>query len=114
MPFFLDTNRKVNMHGASLINTHPDVIKSKKKGVFQKVNVTSVDVARLIRQYSKDDIIVVKMDIEGAEYELVIDWVKKDALAYIDQFACEFHGGFSKLWGKDVGPGFQSIIQFYG
>ena len=38
-----------------------------------------------------DDVIVVKIDIEGAEYDLLIDFIKKNALKLIDYIAVEFH-----------------------
>ena len=49
------------------------------------------DIAGMIKKYSLDDYIVVKMDIEGAEYDLVLDFLKKDVLKYIDTVAIELH-----------------------
>ena len=49
--------------GSSLNTKHPDVVNSGKK----KVNLPCVDIAGLINKYDVDDVIVVKIDIEGDE-----------------------------------------------
>ena len=49
----------------------------------------------LIKRYSDDDVVVVKIDIEGAEFELLIDFIKKNALRLIDYIAVEYHAALS-------------------
>jgi hypothetical protein len=38
-----------------------------------------------------DDLVIVKMDIEGTEYDILIDLIKKEALKLVDHIAVEFH-----------------------
>jgi FkbM family methyltransferase len=87
--FYLDTvNPDKNFWGSSLKENHPDVVKSKKA----KIQVNSYDVAKLIMEnYTKDDFIIVKMDIEGSEYDLLPHFFRVGVLNYIDEFACEWH-----------------------
>ncbi len=48
------------------------------------MTVQSLDIARIIKQYSENDTIIVKMDIEGSEYDLIQDFAKKDVFKLID------------------------------
>jgi FkbM family methyltransferase len=86
--FFLDTvNPQYHYWGSSLIKDHPDVVKSGQG----KLTVKCVDIARILKQYDEKDLIVIKMDIEGAEYELLLDFLVKDVYKLIDYMAVEFH-----------------------
>jgi len=68
-----------------------DVLRSNQT----KVTVNCVDIARIIKQYSPKDNIIVKMDVEGAEYDLLQDFIRKDAIKLIDYVAIEFHSDLS-------------------
>lgn len=107
--FYLDTvNGDRNFWGSSLNAKHPDVISSGKK----KIIVTCKDVAKIIAKYREEDFVVVKMDIEGAEYDLLLDFLKKNVFSLIDFMAIEFHTGLSKMQSKeDV---FMQILTMYG
>lgn len=86
--FYVDTvNTNNNFWGSSINEKHPDVVRSNKT----KINLPCVDIAGIINKYDVDDVIVVKIDIEGAEYDLIVDFIKKDALKLIDYIAVEFH-----------------------
>lgn len=86
--FYLDTiNENRHFWGSSLKADHPDVIKSGS----QKKEVKCRDIASMIQEYSPDDFVLVKMDVEGAEYELILDFLKKDVFKLIDKMAVEFH-----------------------
>ena len=65
----------------------PDVIESNRT----KVTVKCIDIAEIIKQFTLDDNIIVKMDIEGSEYDLLQDFIVKDVLNLIDYLAVEFH-----------------------
>lgn len=78
--------------GSSLRKDHPRVIKSGSHAL----TVDSKDVAKIIGKYSKNDFIVVKMDIEGAEYDLLMDFIKKGVLQLVDFMAIEFHPKYTK------------------
>ena len=91
--FYLDTvNKDQNFWGSSLNENHPDAVRSGKK----KITVNCRDIASIISRYSVADFVVVKMDIEGAEFDLLIDFIKKDVFKIIDYIAVEFHSGVTK------------------
>jgi hypothetical protein len=62
---------------------------------FTKVTIDCLDVSEIIKKYRPDDVLVLKMDIEGAEYDLILDFIKKDAIKLIDYIAVEFHPNLS-------------------
>ena len=83
--FFLD-QKNGNQVGSSILENHPDVIANKLKQTKP-----CVDLARLLRQYKQSDYVVVKMDIEGAEFELLVHLIKENVLGLIDTIAIEYH-----------------------
>jgi len=55
--------------------------------------VDSVSLANIIlNNLSEEDYIVLKLDVEGAEYRIIKDLHNKSVLKYIDEFYYEFHG----------------------
>ena len=71
-----------------------------------------LDIAKIIKSYNLTDNIVVKMDVEGAEYALLTDILKKDALRLIDFIAVEFHPQLSPFERpEDV---FVKFIEMFG
>ncbi|KAG0237099.1 hypothetical protein BGW41_000267 [Actinomortierella wolfii] len=88
--FFLDTvNDSHDYWGSSIYASHPDAIKSKSKGT----DLTGINIATwLLRNTLPRDFVVVKMDIEGAEYEVVPHLAEMQAGAVIDHLLIEWHG----------------------
>lgn len=87
--FFLDTkNVDVNYWGSSMSQNHPDVMKSGK----QKVTVPTSNLLKLIAENTiPDDYVIVKMDIEGAEWD-ILPCLADDAIAKrIDRLFLEQH-----------------------
>ena len=79
--FYLDkANRLPDQLGSSVKENHIEVKLSNK----QKETHPCVDMARLIKQYDIDDFIVVKMDIEGSEFDLLLHFIKENLYDYID------------------------------
>jgi FkbM family methyltransferase len=90
-----------------LIN-YLDVLASNKT----KVNVKCMDIARIINTYKQTDNIIVKMDIEGSEYDLIQHFIVKDAMKRIDYMAVEFHNFVSPFnRPEDV---LYSLIKLFG
>ena len=88
LKFFLDTvNPGYNYWGSSLLENHPDVIRSNKTEVI----VNGIDVADLLRRYNKKDEIILKVDIEGTEYQLLVHLIEQNVLKLVDVIAVEFH-----------------------
>ena len=55
--------------------------------------IESVCLSRWIKSnFSKDDYIILKLDIEGAEYNVIEDLYKTDVLSYINELHGELHG----------------------
>ena len=88
LKFYLDTvNPSVNYWGSSLLENHPDVIKSNRTQVV----VNGIDVADILRRYISNDEIVLKIDIEGTEYQLLIHLIETNTLKLVDIITVEFH-----------------------
>jgi FkbM family methyltransferase len=62
-------------------------------GVFDEcVRVPCIDFAYWIKKNcSKDDFIVLKLDIEGAEYQVLSHMIEEDVLDWIDELYIEWH-----------------------
>ena len=91
--FYLDTvNVNVNYWGSSLFKQHPDVVSSGLKNA----TVDGIDISELLKKYTHDDEIVMKIDIEGAEYDLLLHLIKDGTLHLVDIIAIEYHPNFVK------------------
>lgn len=92
--FYLDTVNDGwrNFWGSSLLANHRDVVQSEKEGKKKIVTVDGYGISDLImKNYDIDDYIVVKMDVEGVEYDLLIDMIRTGAIHYVDLLLCEYH-----------------------
>ena len=86
--FYLDTvNKGRDYWGSSLDKKHWDVAKSN----LTSVNVTCLSIASILARYTPNDYVVLKMDVEGAEYTLLMDFIVKDVMRLIDLITVEFH-----------------------
>ncbi len=58
-------------------------------------HVPVIDLSKwIIKNFSKNDYIYVKMDIEGMEFQLIESLIESGALDYIDEMDVEWHGRF--------------------
>jgi hypothetical protein len=55
------------------------------------------DIAQIINKYRNEDLVVLKMDIEGAEYDLLFHFYKNDVLKLIDYAAIEYHPSLTSI-----------------
>jgi FkbM family methyltransferase len=56
------------------------------------LEIDSINLAEFIKeQFSRDDFIILKLDIEGAEYDVLPELIRTDVIGYIDKLYCEFH-----------------------
>ncbi|KAG0000776.1 hypothetical protein BGZ65_004069, partial [Modicella reniformis] len=101
--FFLDTvNEAHDYWGSSIYANHPDAVASKSKGT----DLTGINIARwLLQNTLPQDFVVVKMDIEGAEYEVIPHLAEMSTWTVIDHLLVEWHGA-------EVGGGTPEEIQF--
>jgi len=65
----------------------------KKPGLSKTpIRVESVDFGQWLKKnFSKDDVIFVKLDIEGAEYDVLDKMLKDESITYVDRLYVEFH-----------------------
>lgn len=56
------------------------------------VKVETFDLSTWIKSnFSKSDYVVLKMDIEGSEFDVIPHLIDTNAFEYVDEFYCEFH-----------------------
>lgn len=75
---------------------------SNKKDIDDGGGVDTIDISQfIIDTFSKEDFIIMKMDIEGAEYKVVDKMHKDGSLSYINKFYGELHGPKKGFTEKD-------------
>ena len=88
----LNTGRAHPGEASTIFDPH---LCQRRPGQFDlgsKISVPSFDFSKWISDnFSKDDFIHVKMDIEGAEYQVLKKMAKDDTLSYINELDVEFH-----------------------
>jgi len=81
------------------------VVKEKKTGHLNKNNplrVPCIDISKWIKDnFSKDDSIIFKMDIEGGEYETLDKLINDNTLEMVDELYIEFHTGKVEKTNQD-------------
>lgn len=98
--------------GSSLDNAHPDV----KSGVAA-VNVKVVNLIRLLAENTiQNDTVVVKMDIEGAEWDIIPCLARSPYAAHIDHLYMENHCPGGNLtqneWCPSMGQAHNTKAEF--
>lgn len=95
--FYLDSSNR---------NLGSTLYKSKKTGRLDKENPLEIDCIDFNLWFKsvckKDDYIILKMDIEGAEYQVLEVMMKEGTIDYIDEFYIEFHKGKIASVSDDV------------
>ena len=88
--FYLDTvTEGHDFWGSSTHQGAPDVQNSHSKGT----ELTAINISRwLLMNTLPHDFVVVKMDIEGAEYEVLPHMVEMSAWKVVDHLFVEYHG----------------------
>lgn len=87
--FFLDTvNTEHEFWGSSIYASHPDAIQSKSNGT----ELSAINISRwLLMNTLPGDFVVVKMDIEGAEYEVIPHMTDMSCWTVMDYLMIEWH-----------------------
>ena len=88
-------DRTVDFYLCTSGNASSSIIGTKITGQLKKspTEVKCVDIDRVIREYSKEDYVILKIDIEGAEYELLEYMLSKNTFEFVDVLYIEFHTG---------------------
>jgi len=95
--FYLDTkNHQQNYWGSSLSSKHPDT----QKSGLESVNVHMMNLNRMLYEHAiPGDWVMVKMDIEGAEFDVLPCLAKAPAASLIDRLYMEEHAPSWSLTG---------------
>lgn len=93
--FYLDTvNHGQNYWGSSMSANHPDT----QKSGHTKVTVPTVNVNRMVYETTiPADYVILKMDIEGAEWDVLPCLAQAPGSSLIDRLLVEIHPG---SWGN--------------
>lgn len=87
--------------GASTLNDKKSEWNSKAHREVSTVQVEGIDFSNwVISNFSSDDTIILKMDIEGSEYEVLEKMITDGSIYYINELWIEFHWqkcGISKV-----------------
>ena len=88
MTFYLDKINKLhNYWGSSLHKEHDDA----KQSGYKNIQVKALDISTLLLKYTEQDFIIMKIDIEGSEYELLKHLIRQKTIFLIDIISVEFH-----------------------
>ena len=96
VPFILDNNEEGAAGSTTLIDS--------KSAVGRTINVTAVDVVTLFREFREIDTVVMKMDIEGGEFDLLRRMISHGLMAIIDRLAVEWHHDNQHVLGEPDDP----------
>lgn len=72
-------------------------LKPEKREMLDKTNpltVQCISLSSFIEQFNQDDYIILKLDIEGAEYDVLEDLIKTNMITKINELYVEFHDMF--------------------
>jgi FkbM family methyltransferase len=87
----------VSQGSNTLVN--PPTYDKQWKNSFDYINediyVESIDFSKFLKSICQpDDFVLVKMDIEGSEFDVIDSLIETGAYKLIDEFYCEFHERF--------------------
>lgn len=83
------------------------------------IDVRTIDFSKFMKEnFSKDDYIILKMDIEGAEYVVLNKMIKDGTILYCNKMIVEFHHA-RKFGGQDtiidglpISQHYKNIVQY--
>lgn len=80
----------------------------------EPVLVDCIDFSKWITEnFSKQDLIIVKMDIEGSEYKILPKMIEENTISYINTLCVEWHDWVMPEF-KDQTPKLQQQLMAYG
>ncbi len=77
----------INYLNRNFLREHDDA----KKSNFTKINVKTVDISKIVDNYSIDDYVILKIDIEGSEFAILEHLIKQGTIFKVDYISIEFH-----------------------
>eukprot|EP00933_Yihiella_yeosuensis_P068095 TRINITY_DN733_c0_g1_i3.p1 TRINITY_DN733_c0_g1~~TRINITY_DN733_c0_g1_i3.p1 ORF type:complete len:260 (+),score=73.21 TRINITY_DN733_c0_g1_i3:140-919(+) len=92
--FFIDVDKTHNFWGSSMSESAPDAVKSGKR----KVTVPTINVNQLVYENTiPGDYVILKVDIESAEYDVVPCLAQFNDASLIDRMELEEHTWFPSV-----------------
>lgn len=68
--------------------------KKEKLDAKNPLKVKTYDIFDFIEQFSEDDYIVLKLDVEGSEYDIINRLIAKNSISKIKEYLIEWHDHF--------------------
>ncbi len=97
--FYMDHETRDLGRGSTLLEDKKIKNKSTKKRI---IYVNTINFSQyIIDNFKKDDYIILKIDIEGKEYDILEHMIKTGAIEYIDNLYCEWHYKKMKSYRKN-------------
>jgi len=97
-------NKPINLYpGQGDLTQSSSLHKSKRKYIDKKnpVKVEAIDLSKwIIKNFNKEDYIICKMNIEGAEYKILPKMLKDGSIDYIDRLYMSWHWSKVKEFTK--------------
>lgn len=97
-------------------NEGSSVCENKKSNKMDKkhpIVVQGIDFSQwIIENFDKDDFIVIKMDIEGAEYDVLPKMIEDGSVEYANEMIIEFHGR-RQLSGAYIHDRYKEIHDYF-
>lgn len=83
----------IDADGSSLIKEkNIDFYKKIKNEDCPKINIACIDLSRFVKERASEyEEIILKLDVEGAEYAILNKMLKDDTLKYVSKLFAEFH-----------------------
>lgn len=81
------------------------------KGPHKTIQVESIDFAKFLKSTATEsDRVIVKLDIEGSEYEVLAHLINTGAIYLIDDLICEFHKKGTEALDREV---YETAYQYF-
>ncbi|MCF7993661.1 MAG: FkbM family methyltransferase [Chromatiaceae bacterium] len=87
------TQDNIDEDGSSVVRRKKiDFTGQKKNSQFPTIKVECIDLAEFIAQSAQTyDKLILKLDVEGAEYDILDKLIEQDLLRHVSKLHCEFH-----------------------
>ncbi len=90
-PMASTIEKESRLFNTGIVPFHPKDPKLKKNQT-EKVEVEIFDFPKWFKKnFTKDDYIILKLDIEGSEFAILEKMIKERTISWVDKLYCEFH-----------------------
>jgi len=94
---YLDTD---DADGSTVIESKPVYFGQSKRDAEQRIEISCISIVDFLRSFDpKTDYIVLKLDVEGSEYEILEAILRNEMLEYLNELHIEFHS--NRMPGKE-------------